>query len=223
MSSEMNQINALTKIIAKNLVQLRKANNMTQAGLAEQLGYSDKSVSKWERAEGMPDVVCLKNIADLFGVTVDYFFYEEHAETAATAQPQNTFREMETKERYVTNHRAVALLSIAGVWMLAALVYVIVVLCGKNFLLPFVIALPVTSLLLIIFHAMWGNHEKKRFGMFMSVSLLIWTILLLVCYICREHNLWLLMVLGFPATVVVALACLVKKRAEEQNNIQEDE
>ena len=44
---------------------------ITQQELAEKLNYSDKSVSKWERGEGVPDIYILKQIADLFGVTVN--------------------------------------------------------------------------------------------------------------------------------------------------------
>ena len=68
----------LSYTIAKNITELRRAHGLTQAALAEKLDYSDKSVSKWERAEGLPDVICLKRIADLFGVTVDYLLREEH-------------------------------------------------------------------------------------------------------------------------------------------------
>ena len=45
---------------------------MTQAQLAELLNYSDKSVSKWERAEAVPDAYVLKHMSEIFGVTVDY-------------------------------------------------------------------------------------------------------------------------------------------------------
>ena len=45
---------------------------MTQIELAEILNYSDKAVSKWERGESVPDISVLKQIADIFGVTVDY-------------------------------------------------------------------------------------------------------------------------------------------------------
>lgn len=199
----------LPQIIARNIAELRRAHGMTQAGLAEQLGYSDKSVSKWERADGVPDVICLKRIADLFEVTVDYFLTEEHD----TPEKDNIVQfqtETIAKEKYITNHRAVGLLSIAGVWMLACIVYIIVKLCGTNFYLPFVVALPVTSLLLVIFHSLWGKREHIRIGSFLTISALIWSVLFLVCYICRGYDMWLLMVLGFPAMVIVALACRVK-------------
>ena len=68
----------LKNIIAKNISDLRRENGYTQFELAEKLNYSDKSVSKWERAEAVPDVAVLKEIADLFGVTLDYMVEEEH-------------------------------------------------------------------------------------------------------------------------------------------------
>ncbi len=45
---------------------------MTQAGLGQRLNYSDKSISKWERGEAIPDAFVLTQMAALFGVTVDY-------------------------------------------------------------------------------------------------------------------------------------------------------
>ena len=68
----------LKEVIAKNITDLRTKANMTQLSLAEELNYSDKAISKWERAESIPDITVLKTIADLFGVTVDYLLEEEH-------------------------------------------------------------------------------------------------------------------------------------------------
>ena len=41
----------LKKVVANNLIHLRQESGMTQAELGEKLNYSDKTVSKWERAE----------------------------------------------------------------------------------------------------------------------------------------------------------------------------
>ena len=49
----------LQQRIAENIAYYRKQNGDTQADLAEKLNYSDKSVSKWERAEGTPDIFIL--------------------------------------------------------------------------------------------------------------------------------------------------------------------
>ena len=48
-------MNNIKSIIAQNITDLRRAKGLTQLELAEQLNYSDKAVSKWERAESMPD------------------------------------------------------------------------------------------------------------------------------------------------------------------------
>ena len=67
-------------IIAKNITALRQNHKMTQIELAEKLNYSDKAVSKWERGESVPDISVLKQIADLFGVTVDYLLGRQDIE-----------------------------------------------------------------------------------------------------------------------------------------------
>ena len=69
----------LKPVIAKNIADLRVAHGFTQLELAEKLNYSDKAVSKWERGESLPDVTVLKQISDLFGVTLDYLVNKEHA------------------------------------------------------------------------------------------------------------------------------------------------
>ena len=67
--------------IAKNITELRTARGMTQLELAEQLHYSDKAVSKWERGESVPEISTLKLIADLFGVTTDYLLRQTEKKT----------------------------------------------------------------------------------------------------------------------------------------------
>ncbi|MBQ7227221.1 MAG: helix-turn-helix transcriptional regulator [Clostridia bacterium] len=57
--------------LAHNLVKFRKASGLTQIELAEKIKYSNKTVSKWERAESYPDIFTLKKIADTYGVTVN--------------------------------------------------------------------------------------------------------------------------------------------------------
>lgn len=50
--------------------ELREKNHMTQAGLAEKLCVSDKTISKWETAKGYPDISLLEPIAETLGVSV---------------------------------------------------------------------------------------------------------------------------------------------------------
>ncbi len=202
----------LVGVIAKNITELRRSHGMTQAVLAEKLGYSDKSVSKWERSEGIPDIICLKKISDLFGVTVDYLLHEKHDSSEIEAHESVT--SVVKNEDYIVNHRAIVLLAITGVWLLAVAVYVIVKLCNVEFTLPFAAALPLTALLLVIFNSLWGKRKWNC----LTVSALVWSILFLICFICRKYNMWLLMTIGIPATVVVWLSCRVKVKSVHSKN-----
>ena len=57
--------------IAENLRALRKSKDMTQEEVAETLGVSPQSVSKWERGDTYPDITFLPVLANLFGTSVD--------------------------------------------------------------------------------------------------------------------------------------------------------
>lgn len=59
------------KTIGGLIAALRKASGMTQKDLAEKLNVSDKSVSRWERDDGAPDLSLIPVIAEVFGVTCD--------------------------------------------------------------------------------------------------------------------------------------------------------
>ena len=54
-----------------NLISLRKVNHLSQEQLAEQLGISRQTLSKYETGESVPDIEKSKQIADFFGVSLD--------------------------------------------------------------------------------------------------------------------------------------------------------
>ena len=58
------------KKLGQFIAQLRKEQNMTQADLAAKLQVTDKSVSKWERGVGLPDINSVEPLAEALGVTV---------------------------------------------------------------------------------------------------------------------------------------------------------
>ena len=61
----------MTLYIGENLKKQRKLRELTQEQLADILGVSFQSVSKWERGEGYPDIELLPTIAEYFGITTD--------------------------------------------------------------------------------------------------------------------------------------------------------
>lgn len=64
-------------MLAENIACLRKARSMTQEALAELIGVSPQTISKWENSTTYPDVSLLPVIADVFGVTIDALYGRE--------------------------------------------------------------------------------------------------------------------------------------------------
>ena len=190
-------------IIAKNIVDLRIASNMTQSELAQKLNYSDKAVSKWERAESIPDVAVLMEIAQVFGVSLDYLTKEEHScEEEKTESAAEVVAEDEKKCR---NRKIVAGLSIALVWFVATLVFVVadILWSAKFAWLAFMWALPVTAIVWIVFNSMWFNKKRNYF----IVSLLMWSMLAAVylSILMAGASVWQMFILGVPGQVIICI------------------
>ena len=67
-----------TYVTGTTIRNLREDRRMTQAELAEKLGVSSKTVSKWETAKGLPDITLLKPLAQALGISVIELMNGEH-------------------------------------------------------------------------------------------------------------------------------------------------
>ena len=72
-------------ILADKIIDLRKKNGWSQEELAEMLGVSRQSVSKWEGAQSVPDMARIVRMSEIFGVTTDYLLKDD-AEPVALAE-----------------------------------------------------------------------------------------------------------------------------------------
>ena len=70
-----------------NLVQMRKIFQMTQEDIAEKLGVTRQSVAKWEAGDSVPDLDKCKQLADIFGVSLDDLANYEPDENLGLATP----------------------------------------------------------------------------------------------------------------------------------------
>lgn len=70
-----------------NLVQLRKLHHLSQEELAEKVGVSRQTLSKWETGESIPDIVRCKQLAEVFSVTLDDLVKYESNEFFGLAVP----------------------------------------------------------------------------------------------------------------------------------------
>ena len=72
----------------ERIKRLRKEKGLTQNQLADQLGVTDKAVSKWEVGEANPDISLLVKMAQLFDVTVDYLLTGVSPEKEVVVSPK---------------------------------------------------------------------------------------------------------------------------------------
>ncbi len=182
-------------IIAKNITALRQNAKLTQIELAERLNYSDKAVSKWERAESIPDITVLKTIADMFGVPLDYLV-RENPQIPEAAAPEAE-PEKEALPRKKRNHKVITALSIVLVWFVATLAFVVLDIIGvKNYMhcLAFAYAVPVSMIVWLVLNSVWFSHRHN----YLIISLLVWSGLgsAVLTLLLLGHNIWQLMLLG---------------------------
>lgn len=76
----------MNNVLSENLKNLRHAKNYTQAQVAEFLGVTPQTVSRWETGIALPDVMILPEIAKLYCVTVDDLYKERSVAYANYAQ-----------------------------------------------------------------------------------------------------------------------------------------
>ena len=74
-------------MFSDNLVQLRKILQMTQEDIADKVGVTRQSVAKWEAGESVPDLDKCKQLADIFGVSLDDLANYESEDNLGLAVP----------------------------------------------------------------------------------------------------------------------------------------
>lgn len=186
-------------IIAKNIIDLRKRDGMTQAELAERLNYSDKAVSKWERGESVPDIAVLKTIADMFAVKVDYLISAEHTDISLEIPKMS--------KRQRRNRKLIMGMCLVLVWLIATFVFVVLQAAMPEqplLWLSFVYAVPVSLVVWLVFNSIWFNTKNN----FLIISALVWSVLAVVylsLIFIISFNVWLLFLIGIPAQIIVIL------------------
>lgn len=192
----------IKRIVANNISNLRISNNMTQAELAEKLNYSDKAVSKWERAESSPDISVLTEIAELFGVTLDYLVKSD----------SSSGNEIPTVKEKKYNRRAIAYISESTGWFVAILAFIITTLILKKTTfqwLYFVYALPIVLIVKLIFNSVWFNPRHN----YLIISVLMWSVLSAVhiTFLYFRINVSLVYLLGIAGQTVIVLWSFINK------------
>ena len=100
-------------ILADKMIALRKKAGWSQEELAEKMGVTRQSVSKWEGAQSMPDLDKILTLSRIFGVSTDYLLKDEIEDVPGLApdsesEPKRRRVTMEDANRYLTVRKQAA-------------------------------------------------------------------------------------------------------------------
>lgn len=192
----MHDDDKIKQLIASNITYYRKECHLTQAELADKIHYSDKSISKWERGDGVPDVCVLVALAELFGVTVNDMLSEKHKKSRKAAPK--------------LKHSIITLMSIGGVWLIATIVFFLLRLIMPELStawLAFILAIPASFIVGTTLSAIW----HPMYIQFLMQSGLIWGLALTLHLSIRIENMYLIYTIAAVMQILFILWYILRK------------
>ena len=204
------QLEELKLITASNLINLRTGAGMTQAELGAKLNYSDKTISKWERAEAIPDAYVLTQIAEIFQVSVDSLL-RSHDEWKPIP-----VEEPETEKISYSTTRIIGV-AVISIWTLALTVFVALWMAGIIVWQAFVIALPVSILVYMILTIKFHRKGHLQF----IIAAFVFSLFVagyLLCY--PQYNPWQVFLILIPAEIIVFLSCNLRVKSSKKYRLK---
>jgi len=191
--------NELKLVAASNIIRLRTAKGLTQAELGSMLNYSDKTISKWERGEAIPDAYVLTRLAEIFSVSVD-FLLSSHDEWERP-------REHRVEEVRYSVERVLAL-AVLGVFTAFLIAFVTLWLMDIVEWRLFLIALSMAILAVLILLCVFKRTKHLQY----VIALFVASLFLIVYFFLPVEHPWQLFLILVPTEVVVFLACNLRIR-----------
>ena len=199
------QLSELKLISASNIIKLRTGAGLTQAELGEKLNYSDKTISKWERGEAIPDAYVLTQMAEIFGVTVDYLL---SSHDAWESPEQQAARQEETG--YSVN--MIIAISVLGVWTMALTIFVLLWLFDIILWETFIVALPVSILTYMVLICVFRRRRHLQF----VIAAFVLSLFILLYFTLPMQKPWQLFLIAIPAEIIVFLSCNIRRRPRKK-------
>ena len=210
------------------IARLRRERGLTQAELAERINYSDKAVSKWERAESLPDVLTLLNLAEQLGTDLNTLtgcapeipepepMPEPAPEPESEPVPEPEPAVKTLARRYTADKTVIQKLSSILVWVVALFLYMVLDAFGvKNLWLLFVVAVPVNAIVLLSLRSAWKLYGWNR----ILISIIMWGFLLtiyLLLLVVGKVNVWKILPMGLLGQAAILLWFKMFRPVEEE-------
>ena len=196
----------LKLVFASNLINLRTAAGMTQAELGVQLNYSDKTVSKWERGEAIPDAYVLTELSDLFHVTVDYLLSSHDA----WQSPE----EIRKANEPMYSSDIIIAVTILGIMTASLTAFVIGWICGIIEWRIFLVGLVLSAVAFLVLDCIFNHARYLKPAMIV----LIISVFVLVYFLLWDFKPWQIFLLLVPAITIALLSTHINKKPKKRNS-----
>lgn len=187
----------LKYIVSKNLVKLRQNAKLTQLELAQKIQYSDKSISKWERGESLPDLEVLVKLSQIYGVSLNSFIEKDE-------------KKLIPKKLKASSHTIISLLSAGLVFLAASIVFVVMFMIPSTKTISwicFLYAIPLSAIVLLVLSIRWKNLLSQA----IFCSIILWGLILSVCISINYSDIWSICVMGFILELLIIFWFILKK------------
>ena len=185
--------------IAKNIITLRKQKGWTQQDLAQKLSYSDKTISKWERGDSVPDVEMLCKVAEIYNVSLEYLT-QEHSE--------KDFKKLQINAQMRLRNILILIMLCVAVYLVATIVFVYPVILipenAKKYWVAYLYAVPLCALI--------ANYYARKMNLWLmrliTISVFLWGLITssyCLTLILDKQMFWLLFLVGVPIQAAICL------------------
>ena len=191
------QLSELKLITASNIIKLRTQAGLTQAELGAKLNYSDKTISKWERGDAIPDAFVLTELAEIFGVSVDYIL-SSHTDWEPPKEQEDE------PPKYSIS--VIMALTIVGIWTTALTIFVMLRLFDIIVPQVFLVTLPVSLLVYMVLMCVFNRRRHLA----LVIYLFVLSLLLLLYFFLPVAHPWQIFIIAAPALIIVFLSFNVR-------------
>lgn len=194
--------NTTEKIIAQNLIDLRRSKNLKQSELSMEIGYSDKTISRWENGTSTPDISTLIKLAKFYDVSLEDIVNENVVEKYKEHSKQKNQEEI--------NIYSVLSLAVVTAWLIAVLIYVGLIMIKQIYFWQiFISAVPVSCV--IIYRKTRRDFNLKWLNLLL-LTLTTCSLLAFFYFTYIKYNFWQLFILFAPMEGINIISALFPKR-----------
>ena len=173
----------LREIVSKNIINLRKENNLTQVELAKKINYSDKAISRWEKGEVLPDLETIQTLSEIFNVPMSEILEKkEDFKKSKLSTP--------TKQEVLSQ-----IFIICEIWTILSVIYAYLNISkGENIWQIFMWGIPATALILLVLN----RKRKDNILSFVYGTIFVWSTITCLFLHMLNSCPWYIFVLGVP-------------------------